>query len=207
MHPGRRQPEGEFPTNQRASLSLLASIVLLGSAACQSETKPPKEPTQTTAGTTAQTQFTASDTFGVLRALHTAEVEHGKLAQQKTKDPRVKAFAERVVADHKARMQKDEQLMSGLGIKPRGNVVSDQIKAAADQQTARLESMSGTDFDRAYLEEQINYYRAALDTFDKDLLPNARDPQIKADLTEARGRADSHLKEAQDLRLSLTGEP
>jgi putative membrane protein len=193
---------------QRAFMSLLASFVLLGSGACKQESKPPAEPTQTTGGITGTTagesQFTSGDTFGVMRAIHTAEIDHGKLAQKKAKDPRVKAFAEKVVNDHKVRMQRDEQLMGGLGVMPRDNAVSESIKNSAAQQTERLDALSGSSFDRSYIEEQINYYRSVIDMFDRDLIPNVRDPQIKADLQNARARANDHLKEAQDIRASLS---
>jgi putative membrane protein len=146
---------------------------------------------------------TVGDTFGVLNAIHSAEIEHGMLAQSKATDARVKTFAANVVNDHKARMQKDRSLMTGLGVTPKDGDLSRQIKAAADEETTRLNALSGADFDRAYIEGQIRYYRGVLDTFDRQLLPNVRDPQIKADLSESRARANEHLKEAQDIRVSL----
>jgi putative membrane protein len=186
-----------------------ASALALSSAACENETKPPPEPPQTTAGpaagggSTSVQSGTVGDTFGTLKAIHTSEVELGNLAMQKATDPRVKAYAENVVADHKARMRRDDNLMNGLGVTPRETAASQQIKSNADQQMTRLNGMSGADFDRAYIESQINYYRSAIDVFDRDLLPNAKDPQIRQDLTESRARANEHLKEAQDIRLTL----
>jgi putative membrane protein len=160
--------------------------------------------TPATTTTTTSTSFTVGDTFGAMRALHAAEIEQGTLAMNKATDKGVKEFAEKVVNDHKARMQKDNKIMSSLGIAPTDNSVSQQINAASAQQAERLNSLSGADFDRAYIEQQINYYRNALDIFDRNLLPNVRDPQIKANVTEARSRANDHLKEAQDLRLTLS---
>jgi putative membrane protein len=100
-------------------------------------------------------------------------------------------------------MQKDAQLMSGLGISARDNEISQQIQSASDRETSTLNSLSGIDFDRTYLDGQISYYRMVVDTMDRDLLPNARDPQVRASLQNARERANEHLREAQDLRNSL----
>lgn len=187
-----------------AVLSLLVPVLLVGSSACKNEETPPPQAPQTTAGSaTGTTTSGVGDTFGALRAIHTAEVDLGTMAQKKATDPRVRAFATRVVEDHRTRMKKDDKIMTGLGISPTDNPVSQQIKASADQEMARLEALSGTDFDRAYIDEQIKYYRSAIDTFDKDLLPNVRDPQIKAQVEQARAKANDHLKEAQDLRLAL----
>lgn len=190
---------------RNATLSLLASVFLLSSGGCKSETTPPPQAPETTGAATAESA-TISDTFGTLRSIHMAEVEHGTLAKNKATNARVKDFADKVVKDHKARMKKDDELMSALGISATDNEVSQRVKSASDKQTAKLESLSGADFDRAYIEEQINYYRMALDTFDNNLLPNVRDPQIKSQVSDARAKANEHLKEAQDIRLSLTNQ-
>lgn len=192
--------------SRRVSLSLVACACLLGAPACKSSqsSQPPAEPqmTQTTAGTPDR-QFTTADTFGVLHSIHAGEVERGTLAQKKATDPRVRAYAEKVVNDHRSRMQKDDQLMSGLGISARETDMSQQIRSASDRETSNLASLSGSDFDRTYLDGQIGYYRMVLDTMDTELIPNTRDPQIRGSLQNARERANDHLREAQDLRNSL----
>jgi putative membrane protein len=188
-------------------LSVVASgAFALAAAGCMKGPETPAETnsTQTTsASTTTTTDFTIGDTFGALRALHMAEVGHGTTAMARASDPKVKAYAEKVVNDHKARMKKDDKLMQSLGISPRENAVSEHIKSVADAQGSRLDALSGPEFDRAYLDDQISYYRTALDTFDKELLPAARDPKVRQQILDARSKANDHLREAQDLRLSL----
>jgi putative membrane protein len=195
-------------SRKAAVLSLFAPVLLVGASACKNEETPPPEAPQAATGTTTTTSSTSAvgDTFGALRAIHTAEVDLGSMAQKKATDPRVRAFATKVVNDHTTRMKKDDKIMAGLGISPTDNPVSQQISASADQEKARLDALSGADFDRAYIDEQIKYYRSAIDTFDKDLLPNVRDPQIRSRVEEARSRANDHLKEAQDLRLALINQ-
>ena len=180
--------------SKRVSLSLFASVVLLGAVACESETAPPPQTTAATMST-----FTVGDIFGALRAIHAAEIEHGALAQKKAVDPRVKAFATNVLDDHERRTGRDDELIRTLRIKPKESRVSTWIRAASNRRTARLDSLSGDDFDRAYLEEQIRYYRSVLETFDNDLTPVARKELVKANVTDARDRSSEHLREAQDL--------
>ncbi len=199
-----------------SSMSILAALAVLGVSGCSSKSSPPPQsPTQTTSGampsdmqnssdqTAAQQGVTGADIFAALRAIHMAEVEHGKLALKNAQDPRVKAFADEVVNEHMAKMQRDDQLMNVLGIKPRANSISEHITSVANRQTARLSALSGADFDRAYIESQIDYYRAVLDTYDRELIPNASDPQVKKNLEEGRDGANRFLKESQDIRLSL----
>jgi putative membrane protein len=174
---------------------------VVGSAACEPETTPPPGTAETTAA--AASTFTAGDTFGALRVIHAVELEHGRLAERKATDPRVRAFAEQVVADHLDRMDRDDQLMRSLHVKPRRNRVCNWLESVSDRRVARLDALSGSDFDRAYLEEQISYYRSVLDTFDKDLTPSARNPRLRAGLDEAIERANGHLREAEALQTEL----
>jgi len=190
---------------RRATVSLLACVGLLGTSACKSGTTPAPEAPRTTA--IADQQLTAGDAFGVLRALHAVEADHGLLARRKAADPRVRAFAEKVAGDHADRLQKDAQLTSGLSIEPTDNAISKQLESAARRRTAKVDSMTGSDFDCTYLDEQVSYCRIVLDTIATELLPNSTDPRVRASLLSARERANEQLHEAQALRDAVSTEP
>jgi putative membrane protein len=198
----------------KSMLPAIASLALIGGFACSSSQKPaaqsPETTSATVSGASAQQQgeaMTTSDVFAVLRNLHNAEIDQGKLAEKKATDPRVKAFASEAIKYHQERLAKDQQLMTALNVQPRDNKVSDEIKSSAEKQISSLSSLSGASFDRTYIDDQVNYYRAALDTFDNTLIPGTADPQMKNNVIELRGRANRFLKEAQDLRLSLVSQP
>ena len=186
----------------RHTARALLACGLLATGACNSET-PPAQAASTTGASTTTTSFTVADTFHALATLHTKEIEINTLAERTTTDPRVKAFAQKVVQDHRLRMQKDSQIVGRMGIKPTDNEVSQRIRAIADDEMSRMSSLSGSAFDRTYIDGEIGYYRSVLDAFDHQLLPNTRDPAVRADLIDARNRANDHLKEAQDLRGML----
>ncbi|MEO6419545.1 MAG: DUF4142 domain-containing protein [Polyangiaceae bacterium] len=193
----------------RSILPALASVALIGGVACSSSQKPAAQ-TETTSGQVSGQKaeaMTTGDVFGVLRNIHNAEIDQGKLAEKKATDPRVKAFAEEAVKYHQDRLAKDDRIMSALNIEPKDNKVSDEIKKSSEKATKDLQSLSGASFDRSYIDGQVNYYRAVVDTFDNTLIPGTVDPQIKANLVDLRGRANRFLKEASDLRLSLVNEP
>jgi len=185
----------------RHTARALLACGLLATGACKSET-PPAQSAQTT-GAATTTNFTVADTFHALATLHTKEIEINTLAERTTTDPRVKAFAQSVVQDHRLRMQKDAQIVGRMGLKPTDNEVSQRIRAIADDEMSKMSSLSGSAFDRAYIDGEIGYYRSVLDAFDHQLLPNTKDPEIRAELISARNRANDHLKEAQDLRGML----
>jgi len=181
----------------------LLACGLLATGACKSET-PPAQAASTTGASTTTTNLSVGDTFHALATLHTKEIEINTLAERNSTDPRVKAFAQKVIQDHQSRMQKDAQIASSMGVKPTDNEVSQRIRAVADDEMSKMSSLSGSAFDRTYIDGEIGYYRAVLDAFDHQLLPNTKDPRVRADLMDARNRANEHLKEAQDLRGMLT---
>ena len=79
-----------------------------------------------------------------------AEVELGKLAEQKGQSDAVKAFARRMVGDHGKANERLTALakQDGIGL-PTG---LDQEHAAMRD---KLEGMSGAEFDRAYIQGQV----------------------------------------------------
>jgi putative membrane protein len=81
--------------------------------------------------------------------------------------------------------------------------VSTWIQSVSDRRVARLDSLTDNEFDRAYVEEQVHYYRSVLETFDRDLTPNARNPRLRAGVEEAASRTSGHLKEAEALQDAL----
>jgi hypothetical protein len=46
-----------------------------------------------------------------------------------------------------------------------------------------------------------------LDSFDNELIPNAKNSEFKASLVEFRPQVEHHLKEAQDIQQSLASAP
>jgi putative membrane protein len=141
----------------------------------------------------------------IAHELTRADLDDGKFASRMASDPRVKAFAAAVVKDASARLYRLEHLMSEMGVPPHGNDLSEQIRTDERRRMDQLKAMSGVDFDRAFIDGQIDYFRLALDTYDH-LIASAKDREIKANLAEGRALASKYLLEARTLRASLASE-
>lgn len=142
----------------------------------------------------------------VLDVVHTAntgEIEQAKLAKTKTKDPRVKKLASMMLKDHSDADRKDLALAKKFdGSGP--NATSQSLKHDAESATTTLESESGTDFDKGYVDTQVKEHQAVLDLIDQQLLPNAVDTDVKTFVTAVREKVALHLKHAKDLQTQLT---
>jgi putative membrane protein len=191
-------------------LSTAAALAVVALAAC-AHTKPagPAQTVQTTGATVPNAPvpgmvLDTSEIFGILHEEAKADLVEAKLAAKKASDPRVKAFAEEVAKDADARAGRQKQLMDGLGIsKPAETMIGVHVREVEKSRLRQLASLSGSDFDRAFLDGQIDNYRSLFETYDKDLVPNAKDPQIKESLEIWRARAERRLGEAQRLRDAL----
>lgn len=131
------------------------------------------------------------------------DIDAGKLAQFKSKDPEVLYFAHRMVADHGVAVDSAAALMAALKLKPQGNPTSQRLKEEGEKNTERLRPLRGAAFDRAYIEHELAYHGQVLDIIDNLLLPNAQDEGVKHLLAKARPAFFSHVLHARRLQESV----
>jgi putative membrane protein len=139
----------------------------------------------------------------IVVAANQVDIDAGKLATKQASDPEVKAFAERMVTDHSAANQQATALVSKLKVKPEENELSKKLKADGAKTLDKLRTLKGDKFDQAYIDHEVTYHQAVLDTIDKTLLPNAQNAELKALITKVRPVIQTHLEHAQQLQASL----
>ena len=128
-----------------------------------------------------------------------AEVEMGKIAQQKASDAKVKDFAQRMVTDHTKANQELMSLASSKGVQP---------PAALDRShrndAEKMGKKSGADFDREYMARQVTDHRKSVGDF-KKTADSSKDPELKAWAAKTLPTLEEHHKMAQTLHDSLKG--
>jgi putative membrane protein len=102
-----------------------------------------------------------------------AEVQVAQLAEQKTQDPTVKAFAEKMIADHTPNNEQLVKLAESKGVTP-----PTELDAMHQKQMTKLQSLSGTKFDTLYLKGQEKDHAMMLKTFEAEA-KNGHDPELK----------------------------
>ena len=132
-------------------------------------------------------------------AANSAEIAQAKLAQSKSKDEKVKQFAAMMIAHHGEAKQKQAKLK----IKPAESGVSTAMQVDADSTLNALKADTGKDFDQTYITAQVTGHQKVLDTINDKLLPNVKNPELKAYLEEIKPRVEEHLKKAKALQESF----
>lgn len=131
------------------------------------------------------------------------DIDAGKLAQARTHNKDVRAFAKQMVTDHTAVNKSATQLVHKLKVKPEPNDTSASLKKGGDENIAHLKKLKGADFDKAYVDHEVAYHQAVIDALDKTLIPSAQNADLKALLVKVRPAFVAHLEHAQHLQSEL----
>lgn len=134
----------------------------------------------------------------------TVDIDAGKLAAEKATSKEVKAFAETMVRDHTAVNGKATALAKKLGVTPEESDTSKKLKADGDATLAKLKGLSGAEFDKAYVDNEVAYHDAVIGVVTKTLIPNTKNAELKSLLESAGPIFTSHLEHAKQLQQSLT---
>src|SRR6185436_8687839 len=131
------------------------------------------------------------------------DINAGELAKSKTKNEEVKAFAQRMVADHTGVNKSAVDLVTKLKVKPEENDTSHALKANGADTLKRLKALKGKEFDKAYVDNEVTYHETVLDALDKTLIPNASNEELKSLLEKVRPAFVAHLDHAKHIQATL----
>ncbi|MDX1640586.1 MAG: DUF4142 domain-containing protein [Balneolaceae bacterium] len=133
------------------------------------------------------------------------DVETARLAKKKSDHPDVVSFAETMINDHTAVIDKAKKLANRLGVKPRKNPTSKKLMNDARDVRSMLRNKSGTNFNKAYINHEVNYHKAVINTIDDVLIPNTSNVELKQLLEGALPALKAHLQQAENIQEKLSG--
>jgi putative membrane protein len=159
--------------------------------------------TGTTAAPAAPGAVTDPQIADIVVAANEVDIQAGEVARTKATNPQVKEFAQRMITDHTGVNEQASQLVQRLGVTPEPNPTSRQLRQDGEQNRSRLQGLSAAEFDRAYMEHEVEYHQQVLDAIDNTLIPNAQNPELKALLEQTRPAVEAHLQHARNIQSSL----
>jgi putative membrane protein len=126
-----------------------------------------------------------------------AEISMAEMAQTKTANADVKAFAAKIIADH-TKANADLK-----GIADAKNVaVATSPSMTAQAKGKLLDVRSGDSFDKAYAADMVSDHKKDIEAFEKEA-NNAQDPDVKAFATKVLPTLKEHLSMAEELQQKL----
>jgi putative membrane protein len=180
-----------------ASLLLTGGLLTVAPAQTSSSSMSKSASSQRESSQTS-TKMNVEDTHFMKKAAegNTAEVELGKLAEEKASNQQVKQFGERMVNDHSKANEELQKIAESKGV-TLPNTPS--AKDKADE--TRLSKLSGERFDRAYMAEMRKDHTKDVSEFRMES-KSAHDPQLKQFAEQTLPTLESHLKEADSIKTT-----
>jgi putative membrane protein len=125
-----------------------------------------------------------------------AEIKQSQLALEKSTDPAVKAFAQKMIDDHTALEAKMKPFADKYNVTPAAPNATHQAEID------KLSGLSGKAFDKEYVASMEKDHRAALLLFD-DERTTSKDSELRQAADSADATVTMHLKLADKLAGKL----
>jgi putative membrane protein len=131
------------------------------------------------------------------------DIEAAKLALKKAKTPEVRAFAQDMVRDHTAVNEKALALVKKLKVTPEDNPTSKTLASQAKDERQKLSKLSGSAFEKAYVDNEVAYHKSVNSALETVLIPNASNGDLKALLETGLKIFQGHEQHAEHVAAML----
>lgn len=142
------------------------------------------------------------EVLGSFIAANQHEVEHSRAGSQQGSTQTIRDLAKGFARDHDDLVQRARELATKQSITATAPT-GDPLGLPHGNTVTALKGKSGADFDRAYLQHEIEYHQALIKAINTDWLPKAANQELKTFLQQALPAWQAHLKAAQDLSAKL----
>lgn len=122
-----------------------------------------------------------------------AEVDLGRIGQDKAQAEAVKGFAAAMVNDHGKSMDQLADIAEDKGVELAG-----KPDAAHQKKAEELQGLSGASFDQAFMAAMVQDHQKAVKQY-QDAQKSIDDPEVKAYIDQTLPILQSHLRTAQQL--------
>ena len=142
---------------------------------------------------------------GIVLGADDIDIDYAKLAMSKTQDKQVIGFAQQMINDHTAVSKSVRALAAKLNVTPADSETSNSLKTQAEKMTQKLQGLSGKEFEKAYIDNEVGYHQAVVNATKTVLVPSAQNAELKSALQGAVPLFEGHLQHAQRVQSAIDG--
>ena len=133
-------------------------------------------------------------------------MSEAQLAQSKSTNADVLAFAMMMITDHGAAVTRLQQVLDAQNLITTDSQQRMTLSNMATATYNQLFGLAGSAFDTTYAMSQVTAHTMVLALFDSTLIPSATNAALKAELQTERTAVMMHLTMAQSLVSKLAGD-
>ncbi|WP_406612299.1 DUF4142 domain-containing protein [Acinetobacter schindleri] len=145
----------------------------------------------------AHQNLTESQVIKVVSTANNGEIKQARTVLPKLKTEEARKYAQIMINEHSANEKKGQTLASSLKLTPQVSGISTSLQKDSDNVVRKLSNSSTPDKD--YMSSQVDVHRKVLNTIEKQLIPNAKNAELKNMLTQTRTAVAKYLKMAEDI--------
>jgi putative membrane protein len=160
--------------------------------------------TGTTSADQATMQLNDDDILAIMDTINKGEIQVSQLARSRAMTTDAKNLANMIFSDHTTALQQDNTLAQNQHITPNmSNNTVQMMTSDMRQSMDSLQQKTGKDFDRQFIDDMIRGHQKVLSLINDSLLPNVKDPMLKAQLQSMKTHIEMHLRHAQDAQQAM----
>jgi len=154
----------------------------------------------------AETKLDDATIFAIFDETNTADVWAARIAVKKAHSENVRELGKMVATDHEAVQRMWRDMAKKLGVIPAPPQTDTSAEKLA-KTVALLQSKSGLEFDKVYLQHEIVFHQSVIDAIKGMLLPAIKNEQFRELVNQALPGFEHHLAETRALAKKLGVEP
>ncbi len=125
------------------------------------------------------------------------EIQSSRLARQRSQDPEVRDFAERMISDHTELGGRLQGIVRDIGA-----TMPEQLNQEHRQRIEQLERASGDEFERLYMREQVEAHETATRLYEQYARRGQNEP-LTSLAEETLPILEGHLRSARQIQQSM----
>jgi putative membrane protein len=166
------------------------------------EAAPGAAPTTGAPGSTPAAQASDANIFYILDAANRLDSAAGSIAVTKGTNSEVREYGAMMARDHHRLRQEGQTLATKLAITPAAPA-GDTAQSHFDKTMTTLNGAAkGRDFDKAYIDHEVSYHKAVLETA-VSAMAAAQSAELKNLIQKAAPVIQGHLDRAQAIQANL----
>jgi putative membrane protein len=168
------------------------------------DTAPSSAPAPAGTGDTGGASATPPAILSQMNVANTMEIQLSRIAAKQASSPAVKRIANKLVTDHSKNRQEVTALAKKLNVSmtpAAGGNISASDSAAMP---AELQGKSGAEFDKAFVQHQIQLHQSNIEKIQGQMLPTVQEPQLKAYLQKTVKDMQAHLAALQQTEQQMS---
>jgi putative membrane protein len=139
----------------------------------------------------------------IFDAANTWDIETSQVAAKKSANKDVTMFADMMIKDHTAVRKLGRDLVAKLKVTPTPPGKDFALYIDHADIMKKLNSTTGADFDKAYIDHEVTYHQAVIDAVTKQLLPATQNADVKDLETKVAPNFVAHLAAAKAAQAKI----